>query len=86
MHKSSGVCFAQGSTSGLQGAEVWEALGEWVTEAKPQIGPGTRERFEMAAQLQPDEVMQTDLRRGAPPECKRELRPCAHRNGTCALT
>lgn len=39
-----------------QGAEVWEALGEWVTEARPQLGPGTKERFEMASKLTCDEV------------------------------
>ena len=36
---------------------MWEALGEWVTQAKPQLGPGTKERFEMASKLQPDEVL-----------------------------
>lgn len=40
----------------LQGREVWEALGEWVTEVKPELGPGTKQRFDMASQLQPDEV------------------------------
>ena len=40
----------------MQGREVWEALGDWVTEAKPDLGPGTKQRFQMASQLQPDEV------------------------------
>ena len=40
-----------------QGAEVWEALGEWVTEAKPHFGPGTKERFEMASMLPANEVL-----------------------------
>ena len=40
----------------LQAREVWEALGEWVTEAKPELGPGTKQRFDMASQLQPDEA------------------------------
>ncbi|EIE22650.1 amidase [Coccomyxa subellipsoidea C-169] len=39
-----------------QGAEVWEALGEWVQSAQPQLGPGTKERFEMASQLTTEEV------------------------------
>ncbi len=39
-----------------QGAEVWEALGEWVQQAQPQFGPGTKERFEMASRLTPEEV------------------------------
>ena len=42
----------------VQGREVWEALGEWVIEAKPDLGPGTKGRFDMASQLQPDEVIQ----------------------------
>lgn len=42
----------------VQGREVWEALGEWVTEAKPNLGSGTKQRFEMASKLQPDEVTQ----------------------------
>lgn len=40
----------------MQGREVWEALGDWMTEAKPDLGPGTKQRFDMASQLQPDEV------------------------------
>ena len=39
-----------------QGAEVWEALGEWMQQAQPQLGPGTKERFDMASQLTPEEV------------------------------
>ncbi|CAL8470644.1 g10186 [Coccomyxa elongata] len=39
-----------------QGAEVWEALGEWVQQAQPHFGPGTKERFEMASRLRPEEV------------------------------
>ena len=35
---------------------MWEALGKWVTEAKPELGPGTKQRFEMASKLQLDEV------------------------------
>ena len=42
----------------VQGREVWEALGDWVTETKPDLGPGTKGRFDMASQLQPDEVIQ----------------------------
>lgn len=42
----------------VQGGEVWEALGDWVTEAKPDLGPGTKQRFEMASQLPEDEVTQ----------------------------
>ena len=40
----------------LQAAEIWEELGDWITINKPELGPGTKERFQMASQLQPDEV------------------------------
>lgn len=33
----------------LQGFDVWQALGGWVTEAKPKLGPGVSDRFKMAA-------------------------------------
>ncbi|KAK9904266.1 hypothetical protein WJX75_008073 [Coccomyxa subellipsoidea] len=48
-----------------QGAEVWEALGEWVQRAQPQLGPGTKERFEMASQLTPEEVAQANKLRAS---------------------
>ncbi len=35
---------------------MWEALGEWVQLAQPQLGPGTKERFDMASQLTTEEV------------------------------
>ena len=41
---------------GVQGAEIWEELGDWITTNKPQFGPGTKERFEMASKLTPEEV------------------------------
>ena len=40
----------------MQGAEIWQELGEWITANKPQFGPGTKERFEMASKLTPQEV------------------------------
>ena len=51
---------------GMQGAEIWQELGEWITANKPQFGPGTKERFEMASKLTPEEVtphasLHTDL-------------------------
>ncbi|KAL3161478.1 hypothetical protein ABBQ32_010359 [Trebouxia sp. C0010 RCD-2024] len=39
-----------------QAAEIWEELGDWITTSKPDLGPGTKERFHMASQLQPDEI------------------------------
>ena len=35
----------------LQAASIWENHGEWVTCARPEFGPGVRERFEWAAAL-----------------------------------
>lgn len=40
----------------MQAAEIWEELGDWITTNKPELGPGTKERFQMASQLQPEEV------------------------------
>ena len=40
----------------MQGAEIWQELGAWITANKPQFGPGTKERFEMASKLTPEEV------------------------------
>ena len=45
-----------------QGAEVWEALGQWVVaQTQLEFGPGTKERFQMASSLQPDEVVSQQL-------------------------
>ena len=40
-----------------QGAEIWEELGEWITANKPELGPGTKERFQMCSKLTPEEVI-----------------------------
>ena len=40
----------------LQAAEVWAAHGEWVRLARPRLGPGIKERFEMASKITPDQV------------------------------
>lgn len=50
----------------MQAADIWQELGEWITANKPQFGPGTKERFEMASKLTPEEVsfhasLHTDL-------------------------
>lgn len=39
-----------------QAGEAWKALGGWITGASPQFGPGTKERFEAAAKMQPEQV------------------------------
>lgn len=35
----------------LQAREVWTNHGDWVTQQRPQFGPGIKERFEMASQV-----------------------------------
>ena len=35
----------------VQGAEVWAEHGEWITRTKPHFGPGIRERFKAASEL-----------------------------------
>jgi amidase len=40
----------------VQAASIWANHGDWVTATKPAFGPGVKERFEWAAQLDPAEV------------------------------
>jgi amidase len=47
----------------LQAAEIWATLGAWVTEAKPQLGPGVKERFAYAATITRDQVEAATARR-----------------------
>ena len=49
----------------MQGAEIWEELGEWVTDNNPQFGPGIKERFQAASKLTLEEVgCQADIAAG----------------------
>ncbi len=47
----------------LQAAEIWATLGQWVTDAKPKLGPGIKERFEYAATITPAQVAAATARR-----------------------
>jgi amidase len=47
----------------LQAAEIWATLGQWVSDTRPQFGPGTKERFEYAATVTPDQVAAANARR-----------------------
>ena len=40
----------------VQAAEIWRNHGEWITEVKPNFGPGIRERFAWAAAVNPSDV------------------------------
>ena len=47
----------------IQAAEVWASVGAWVSEARPRLGPGVKERIEWAATVTPDMLAQADARR-----------------------
>jgi amidase len=47
----------------LQAAEIWATLGAWVTEAKPQLGPGVKERVTYAATITREQVAAATARR-----------------------
>jgi amidase len=49
----------------LQSAEAWAAHGPWVTATRPAFGPGVRERFKAASQLDPALVEAARIRRTA---------------------
>ena len=49
----------------LQAGEIWATLGAWVSEAKPKLGPGVKERFEYAATITPAQIAAATARRRA---------------------
>ena len=38
----------------VQAWEAWQSLGPWITDNKPDLGPGVRERFEYGRELPRD--------------------------------
>ena len=40
----------------IQGAEIWNSLGAWITEHQPQLGPGIVDRVEAARRVSNEEV------------------------------
>lgn len=40
----------------IQGAEIWNSLGAWIREAKPELGPGVDERIAWAQEVTSDQV------------------------------
>jgi amidase len=48
----------------IQAAEVWASVGEWVTEVKPRLGPGVKERIAWAATVTPALHQEANARRG----------------------
>jgi amidase len=49
----------------LQAAQIWATLGGWITEAKPQLGPGVKERIAFASTVSPEAVAAANTRRRA---------------------
>jgi Asp-tRNA(Asn)/Glu-tRNA(Gln) amidotransferase A subunit family amidase len=41
----------------LQGAQIWQEHGEWITEAQPEFAPDIQLRFEWCATISADEVV-----------------------------
>ena len=48
----------------IQAAEVWTSVGGWVTEIKPRLGPGVKERIAWAATVTPAMHQEANARRG----------------------
>ena len=57
----------------LQGFEAWAEHGAWVTETKPQLGPGVRQRIEWASTIPASEVAPAKKRRAEITERVRSL-------------
>ena len=49
----------------LQMADIWRTHGAWIEQAKPNFGPGVRERFATSATITPDAVAASRLVRDA---------------------
>jgi amidase len=49
----------------IQAAEVWGAVGAWVSAVKPNLGPGIKERLEWAATVTPEMRAAATAKRGA---------------------
>ncbi|MGV3629185.1 MAG: amidase [Betaproteobacteria bacterium] len=49
----------------LQGAEIHVQLGDWVAHAKPELGPGVRERMQWVATITAEDVVRAQAVRDA---------------------
>ena len=47
----------------IQAAEVWGSVGAWVSEVKPKLGPGIKERIAWAATVTPQMLAEASARR-----------------------
>lgn len=49
----------------IQGAEIWAQHGAWVQEAKPNLGPGIRQRVQWASTIAAEDVWKARTKRAA---------------------
>ena len=49
----------------LQAFEIWQNLGPWIEETRPAIGPGIRERLELASRITEEQVSAANSKRTA---------------------
>ncbi|MFM9886747.1 MAG: amidase [Burkholderiales bacterium] len=47
----------------IQAAQIWKSMGEWVSQNRPEFGPGIRDRFDIAATVTRMEVAREEGRR-----------------------
>ncbi|MCL7745671.1 amidase [Halalkalibacter alkaliphilus] len=57
----------------IQGYEVWEAHGEWITEENPYFGPGISERFEWSSTISLKEKEKASVKRAEVTEHMKDL-------------
>ncbi len=66
----------------LQGAEVWSQHGDWVERAKPNLGPGVRERMHWASTIEAENVAPAKIKRE---EITRRMAELLSGNGVLVL-
>ncbi|MEP9355962.1 amidase [Xanthobacter sp. KR7-65] len=47
----------------IQAAEIWSSVGEWIEATQPTFGPGVRERFAAAKEVDPEAVARATAHR-----------------------
>ena len=64
----------------LQGAEIWQSLGPWITHHKPRFADDIAQRFAGTAAITPDDIARYAPIRAAIREQNRAARPAGHRH------
>lgn len=66
----------------LQAYEIWQTHGAWVTQHKPDFGPGVSDRFKMASQITKEEFESANVKRQL---IKQHMDQLLGRDGVIAL-